>query len=571
MKKFFVLTAIFAAIFLTVSCDDDNGEKKCSPYIECVTGQSEICTEGSKAWIQVEGSDKKFECEDKENCEKKAEEFSDFCFYGGNIEGPDSENDNPDSDNPDTTPDNSDSANDGDSSDSTPDNGDSTPEQPDDADSESDDDVDSQSDDTDSESDDDTDSQSDDADSESDDDADSQSDDDADSQTEPTEAEKCSTAGGNWSATEEKCTKTTDCTGKPENADWNGASSYTQTYTNGAWSAETTAEYSTEEGVCHFKCAEGYFWDEPNCKKPLDIAQICTGQNKCYNKNEDGELETCPASPSGTDDDYNFYGQDAQYTDHCTAQNFSVKTPVEGQNVVFDHNTGLTWEQTPSEETYAWEDHATHCNELNTANYAGISDWRVPNPLELLTIVDNSTSDPATNSNFTGMMATNGDKFLWTNQENTGFYIPTGWYAYRGKGETFKVLCVSGEEMKPAVSDDFTTSSDGLTVTDTRNGLMWQKEYAREKKWQQALEYCENLSYAGYTDWRLPNKHELSSLINYEKTDQPFSYFPDTPSDNSFWSSSTYALDDTAEYAWTGYDDAGFNSKIYSHYVRCVR
>ena len=105
---------------------------------------------------------------------------------------------------------------------------------------------------------------------------------------------------------------------------------------------------------------------------------------------------------------------------------------------------------------------------------------------------------------------------------------------------------------------------------------MWQKEYATDKKWQQALEYCENLNYAGYTDWRLPNKHDLVSLANYEKTDQPFSYFPDTPSgdafnNGSFWSSSTYVLDDTAEYAWTGYDDAGFDDKIYSHNVRCVR
>ena len=556
MKKFFVSIAIFAAIFLMISCDD-NGEKKCSPYIECVTGLSEICTEGKKAWIQIEGSDKKFECEDKENCEKKAEEFSDFCFNGNDGQN-DSDSDLPDSDNPDTTPDNGDSADDGDT---TPDNGDTEPDNGDSAD-----DGDTEPDNGDSADDGDTTTDSDDP----------QSDDDDDTETEPTEAEKCGTAGGNWNETEEKCTKNTNCTGKPENADWNGASSYTQTYTNGAWSTENAAEYSTEEGLCHFKCADGYFWDEPNCKKPLDIAQICTGQNKCYNRNENGELEACPASPSGTGDDYNFYGQDAQYTDHCTAQNFSVKTPVEGQNVVFDHNTGLTWEQTPSEETYPWEGHATHCNELNTANYAGISDWRVPNPLELLTIIDNSTYGPATNSNFTGMMATNGDKFLWTNQENTGFYIPTGWYAYRGKNEEYKVLCVSGEEMKPAVSDDFTTSSDGLTVTDTRNGLMWQKEYATDKKWQQALEYCENLNYAGYTDWRLPNKHELVSLANYEKTDQPFSYFPDTPSgdafnNGSFWSSSTYVLDDTAEYAWTGYDDAGFNDKIYTHYVRCVR
>jgi len=110
------------------------------------------------------------------------------------------------------------------------------------------------------------DSDTDDADTTSDE-GDSQSDDDTDSVPELTEAEKCGPAGGTWNAAEETCTKTTECTGKPENAEWNGASSYEQTYTDGAWSAEIPAEYDTEEGVCHYKCARDRVWDHQGCAK----------------------------------------------------------------------------------------------------------------------------------------------------------------------------------------------------------------------------------------------------------------------------------------------------------------
>ena len=245
--------------------------------------------------------------------------------------------------------------------------------------------------------------------------------------------------------------------------------------------------------------------------------------------------------------------------------------------MVIDNNTGLTWEKSPSEETYTWENRATHCNELNSSNYGGINTWRVPNPLELFTIVDNSTYDPATNSNFSGM-PTENSTYLWTNNEYEGdtsyadYFSPSyGWYWTEEKTYTYKVLCVSGEEMKPAVSSDFTTSSDGRIVIDNKTGLMWQKEYATNKNWQQALKYCEDLTYAGYSDWRLPNKNELASLVNYEKSGSPYSYFPDMPS-NYFWSSSTYVAN--TYYAWLVFFNNGFVNyyyKTYGNNVRCVR
>jgi hypothetical protein len=93
----------------------------------------------------------------------------------------------------------------------------------------------------------------------------------------------------------------------------------------------------------------------------------------------------------------------------------------------------------------------------------------------------------------------------------------------------------------------FVDNGDG-TVTDHCTTLMWQKDTADVNgdgqwtmpPWCEALAYCENLSLAGYDDWRLPNVRELLSIVDYGR-DRPasaiypvFDAFP-TP----YWSSSS--------------------------------
>ncbi len=71
----------------------------------------------------------------------------------------------------------------------------------------------------------------------------------------------------------------------------------------------------------------------------------------------------------------------------------------------------------------------------------------------------------------------------------------------------------------------FVDNGDG-TVTDSCTGLMWQKETADVNRdgrstgddsidWRGALDYSEGLRFAGYSDWRLPNVRELSSIVDY--------------------------------------------------------
>ena len=321
-------------------------------------------------------------------------------------------------------------------------------------------------------------------------------------------------------------------------------------------------------------CKSDYTWTGSTCKKlgSLTLGNICTGQNKCYNNTEE---ITCPTS-SSTD----FYGQDAWYASlgKCTPQSFSSST-----NVVVDNNTGLSWEKSPSEDFYTWDDAPNHCADLNSSNYGGKSNWRVPNPFEFMTIVDNSKYNPATNSNFTNMPS-DDDVWFWTSAKNKGrtdyayYFSPSdGDWSDDEKTEPYKVLCVSGDEMQPATSADFTTQtiSGSVVVTDSKTGLMWQKEYVEDKTWKEALKYCENLTYAGYSDWRLPNKNELSSLINYEKSVAPYSYFPDMPSGAMFWFWSSSTEVTHMSYALLVDFDSGKGVgdayKPYTTYVRCVR
>jgi hypothetical protein len=131
----------------------------------------------------------------------------------------------------------------------------------------------------------------------------------------------------------------------------------------------------------------------------------------------------------------------------------------------------------------------------------------------------------------------------------------------------------------------FVDNQDG-TVTDTCTGLMWQKETADVNRdgqtiadlsdslpWCNALAYCENLSFAGHDDWRLPSVRELQSIVDYRQVapsiDPVFHAFGGA----LYWSSTTYATDPS--YAWEvtfGHGEVNPALKAaVNTYVRAVR
>lgn len=118
----------------------------------------------------------------------------------------------------------------------------------------------------------------------------------------------------------------------------------------------------------------------------------------------------------------------------------------------------------------------------------------------------------------------------------------------------------------------FTNNGDG-TVTDSRNGLVWQQGVDEGSfTWTEAIAYCGSIELPG-TGWRLPAKAELESIVDLSKATPSIdqTIFPDTPAD-FYWTSSPYM--GAADNAWFVYFEKG-----YSYYhtteilyrVRCVR
>ena len=143
-------------------------------------------------------------------------------------------------------------------------------------------------------------------------------------------------------------------------------------------------------------------------------------------------------------------------------------------------------------------------------------------------------------------------------------------------------------ESIPASAPDgrFSDNGDG-TVTDSATGLTWQQcaeglsgagcatGSAASLTWGQALQRGMDAEFAGFSDWRVPNKNELASLVE-ERCYNPAintSTFPNTPS-NWFWPSSPYAY--YPSNAWGvnfgyGYGYVGYDGNHHAYHVRLVR
>ena len=95
-------------------------------------------------------------------------------------------------------------------------------------------------------------------------------------------------------------------------------------------------------------------------------------------------------------------------------------------------------------------------------------------------------------------------------------------------------------------SMSYTDNGDG-TVTDDNSGLMWQQVPSSDDyTWQEAVDYCDDLVFAGYNDWRIPNLKELYSISDFS-SGWPYldtGYFTlasgQITKDEQYWSSNYY-------------------------------
>ena len=235
-----------------------------------------------------------------------------------------------------------------------------------------------------------------------------------------------------------------------------------------------------------------------------------------------------------------FYGQDGNYNGN--QPNYTDNN----DGTVIDNVTGLMWQQTmDAKMTYN-----EAVDYANASNVGGYSDWRVPSIKELFSLIQ-----------FTGESGGEVAKVFYIDTDY--FDQPIGdtsigereidaqtWSSTKYVGETmhgdatvFGVNFIDGRIkgyglLNPRTRADntgyfrlvrgnesygdnvFIDNGDG-TISDLASGLMWQmSDDGNTRDWEEALDYCEDLSLAGYDDWRLPNAKELQSIVDYTKSVQ---------------------------------------------------
>ncbi len=325
-----------------------------------------------------------------------------------------------------------------------------------------------------------------------------------------------------------------------------------------------------EDGDYVCQCKENYVWlaDKKECaKKELFKGLSCTGQTKCY----DNEKEIpCPEEGEP------FFGQDANYAEKrmCLPQNFTIKHYGAGRTVI-DNNSGLEWlpeivkSQTSSPQAY-----------IDNPAFEKYSDWRSATTQDLNSIVDSGTFSPAINEAYfpdaSPMKITSNSTVYMC--PGYGYKSPPGGppeqysYCYQLEGINFNTgLTFSntyGENALPAEvnlrkvrdtsektgSCSITLQSDDYKIVALiPQKLLFIRTPEEGKNWEEALEYCENLTYAGISDWRLPNRNEAYFSISKLRSQYESLLC---------WSSTTYAEDPTKALFYSAPDSISTAGKI---------
>lgn len=286
------------------------------------------------------------------------------------------------------------------------------------------------------------------------------------------------------------------------------------------------------------------------------------------------------------------FGEDSDYTinpPHYTKlDKFGAELSPSAEDwvMVRDDVTGLVWEvKTDSGGThdnygYTWQDaQDVYLAQLNDDNFGGYSDWRLPTILELSTIVYPNTYRPAANRAYFPNTGTGG---YWASTEYAGyfeaayyldFYSGTvsvaGEANYQGETPIKGVRAVRGTPNPPYLVDN----SD-YTVSDTVTLLTWQQLGRVIEDWEVALNYCEELEMAGSSDWRLPNRSELLSIVSFHDFNPAIDsqLFPNTVPSEYWTSTSVYG----GRRVWTvnfysGSVRSDFGDRHNNVSVRCVR
>jgi RHS repeat-associated protein len=238
---------------------------------------------------------------------------------------------------------------------------------------------------------------------------------------------------------------------------------------------------------------------------------------------------------------------------------------IEEGGVILDNVTGLRWEQVTEVplRVKTLAEATQYCEGLSLG---GHEDWRLPTSKEV---------------GYTVYKGSNIIRELVYQQEST-----SNWNQDKANPSNLEipVICVQGDRLNIKYVEGLSRNNSSDVVVDSSNGLMWQDDASvltTQLSYADAIDYCENMDRAGYTDWRMPNANELiyalpnSVFANrfYYPYDQNGGYYmAASPDAKPFWSSTQNSR--TAGYAWAveseGYPYHYF-SQLSLRHVRCVR
>ena len=234
------------------------------------------------------------------------------------------------------------------------------------------------------------------------------------------------------------------------------------------------------------------------------------------------------------------YGEDNDY---------SINMPAftdHGDGTITDTITGLMWQKADGGEM-KFESARAYADSLHLA---GHSNWRLPLPQEIVSIFNHQKNNPAMDVNY---FPSTGAEYWWTSVRQTGDTSKV-WCGNAGGGignhlktetisaggtKKFHVKAVRDVQPPGFVPEHFTDNGDG-SIRDNLTGLVWQKNPSSAAlTWEQALSTAENLSLAGFDDWRLPNIKELYSIHDPGRTSPAANPVLGLQSVAKYWSSTS--------------------------------
>jgi hypothetical protein len=298
---------------------------------------------------------------------------------------------------------------------------------------------------------------------------------------------------------------------------------------------------------------------------------VDTGQDHCYS---DTAGIGCPL------EDENFYGQDAQY------QGVQAVYRDNGDGTVTDLNTGLMWQQEPdlgNKSTYA-----EAFSGAESFSLSGYDDWRLPTIKELYSLIDFNGSSrleiPYLNTNYfsfrfgdEGLGERQIDAQYWSSTEYVGTTMNGNFTVFGvnfadGRIKGYPAEGKNGREMEQFVryvrgnldyGQNIFINNDNGTIADQATGLVWQAvDSGTVFNWDESLNYCENLKYGGFSDWRLPNAKELQSIVDYSRSPQTSGsaainpLFSVSETESWYWTSTTHLDHDAGNAVYLAFGQA---------------